>query len=173
MSEKKITVKDFVKQYKKLNSDATKNIYIKSMIKDDCYIPYAVKIATANTILENSCFDKDGNIKFDSCKKYLMYVWAIFSLYTDIELEVKNIMDEYDMLEKEDLVSMVILLIPKREMEIFDTVLKMRQDDLIANYCGLENYLERKSMKMSGDINDFLSTVLNLLEIKSTENMES
>lgn len=166
MSEKKITVKDFVKQYKKLNSDATKNIYIKSMIKDDCYIPYAVKIVTANTILENSCFDKDGNIKFDSCKKYLMYVWAIFSLYTDIELEVKNIMDEYDVLQKEGLVDIIIDSISDIEKKEFDYVLKMRQDDFVANYCGFENYIERK---LKNELKQMDNGLNNLLQILSQQ----
>lgn len=168
MSEKKITVKDFVKQYKKLNSDATKNIYIKSMIKDDCYIPYAVKIATANTILENSCFDKDGNIKFDSCKKYLMYVWAIFSLYTDIELEVKNIMDEYDVLQKEGLIDIIIDSISDIEKKEFDYVLKMRQDDFIANYCGLENYIERKLKNEIKKMDNGLDILLQNLSQQTT-----
>lgn len=144
MNKEKISVDDFVKKYTAFTSDKAKETYMASLMNSSAYISYAVKIVTAQQILQNSCFDKQGKVHIDSCKKYLLYIAAIFNFYTNIRLDETQIMQDYDTLEKLNLINAFIRLMPERELKMFDTVLKMAQDDLLANYCGLEHYLENK-----------------------------
>lgn len=144
MNKEKISVDEFVKKYKAFTSDKAKETYIASLVNMSAYVPYAVKIVTAQQILQSSCFNKQGNIHIDSCKKYLLYIAAIFNFYTNVQLSETQIMQDYDALEKLNVINIFIKLMPERDLKIFDTVLKMSQDDLLANYCGLEHYLEKK-----------------------------
>lgn len=167
--EKRITVDEFLKTYNKFSSDTAKQTYLKTIIKHNQYVGYATKIVMANMILEKSCFNKDtGEVCFDSCKKYLMYVWAVLHMYTLIDMNVEHIMDDYDKLESNNWICLLMSMIPERELKQFDTVLKMRQDDLIANHCGLEHYLDRKMNKGSNEwakvIQPALTTLTQVLE---------
>ena len=87
MSEnKKATVEEFVKKYNQFSSTELKANYVKSMVDENKYIDYLVKVKYAQDIISISCLDKNGNIKLNSPKRYSLYIYTIINLYTYIEV---------------------------------------------------------------------------------------
>ena len=69
MSEnKKVTVEEFVKKYNQFTSTELKTNYVKSMVNENKYIDYLIKVKYAQDIISISCLDKNGNIKLNSPK---------------------------------------------------------------------------------------------------------
>ncbi len=160
----KIEVIELVNQYNKFTSEKLKVDYLKSTIKINTYVNYMSKVFYANQILKNSCYDEKNNVKLDSCKKYLLYIYSIFILYTNINLHEDNLINEYDLLESNNLVDEIIKLIPDKEVHTFDTVLKMCQDDMMSNYYELHGYIDKKLKDFYPEIATSIKPLLKSLD---------
>lgn len=130
--EKNITVKQFVDSYTKLTNDTTKQTLLDS-IKTVDYMDYSLVTYYANQILANSCFDENGNIHIDSCKKYLMTVFTLINAYTSIKCTPENWVEEYDLLNKNGLLPIIIARIPDNAVKDLENFLQMKFDDLMTN----------------------------------------
>ena len=78
MEIKNIEVKDFVDRYTKFNTTTAKESYLKTAVKFVDYMNFEIVEVLCDQILANSCMDKNGNVKVDTCKKYLMYIYVIY-----------------------------------------------------------------------------------------------
>ena len=137
--DKIITVKEFVDGYKKQTDDVTnkKEKYIKKFVGNN-YVNYATKLSVADQIVQLSSTNQvdgqvNGQIKINSSLRYLLYVFNLIDLYTNITVDFSNILEEYDLLEEQGLVDELIRLMPQREVTSFETILKMVFDDFIQN----------------------------------------
>lgn len=149
MSEnKKATVEEFVKKYNQFNSTELKANYVKSMVDENKYIDYLVKVKYAQDIISISCLDKNGNIKLNSPKRYSLYIHTIINLYTYIEIPENKWNECLDLLEKNNLIEVIMTTISKSEIKRFDTVLKMCQDDLMVNNYEIQGYISRNIEKI-------------------------
>lgn len=134
MSENaKITVTEFVTRYNSLKSNDVREKYAESMIIKDKYVDYLVKQKYAQDIISISCLDNKGHIKINSCKKYMMYINTLLTLYTNIEMSEKNCVAEFDMLDRENLIDTLLKYIPEEELGKFDTIMQMCYDDFMTN----------------------------------------
>lgn len=144
MSEnKKVTVEEFIKKYNQFTSTELKCNYVKSMVDENKYIDYLVKVKYAQDIISISCLDENGNIKLNSPKKYSLYIYTIIDLYTYIEIPENKWNECLDLLEKNNLLEVIMTAISKSEIKRFDTILKMCQDDLMINNYEIQGYISR------------------------------
>ena len=120
-----------------------KEEYLKTVIKVKPYIGYGIKIFLADTIIKTSCL-KEGRVYIDSCKKYMLYIYALIDTYTNIEINQKEWMSQYDRLDSLGLIEPILALIPEKERSTFKTILDMKLDDLMTNRYGIYAYIDEQ-----------------------------
>ena len=124
----KISVQDFVDKINRYASKDAKNKYIESIVLKDKYVDYMTKVTLVRDFTNKSCLDQNGNVKMNSCGKYLMYVRTILSLYTKLELDNDNpsgFFHEFDMLNKYRIIDDIMKNVPKSELSEWDTIMSM------------------------------------------------
>ena len=141
--ENAITIDKLIDGYLKRTSSKMKEEYLKTVIKVKPYVSYGVKIFLADTIIKTSCL-KDGRVYIDSCKKYLLYIYALIDTYTNIEINQKEWMFQYDRLDSLGLIEPILALIPEKERSTFKTILDMKLDDLMTNKYGIYAYIDEQ-----------------------------
>ena len=141
--ENAITIDKLIDGYLKRTSIKMKEEYLKTVIKVKPYVSYGVKIFLADTIIKTSCL-KDGRVYIDSCKKYLLYIYALIDTYTNIEINRKEWMFQYDRLDSLGLIEPILALISEKERATFKTILDMKLDDLMTNRYGIYAYIDEQ-----------------------------
>ncbi len=163
MEIKNIEVKDFVDRYTKFNTTTAKESYLKTAVKFVDYMNFEIVEVLCDQILANSCMDKNGNVKVDTCKKYLMYIYTIFSQYTNITVHSDKWLEEFNLLSKAGLVEAVCQLMPESLITTLDSVLKMKTDDMMTNYYEPHAFISNQIIKyvpmIHGVIDKFLEGV--------------
>lgn len=167
--EKKIGIDELIKGLESKRSQEARDRYLTSKIKTIDYINFEVLTVIADSIVANSMFDKDGNIKIDSCKKYLLYVYSIINVFTNIDVHEDKWMQEYNKLNKNNLIEVIVGMIPERTVSEFDSILKMKSDDLITNYYSINAYIDRKLVQLYPVINKGIDGLLSIAEQMSKE----
>ena len=141
--ENAITIDKLIDNYLKRTSIKMKEEYLKTVIKIKPYVSYGVKIFLADTIIKASCL-KDGRVYIDSCKKYMLYIYALIDTYTNIEINQKEWMSQHDRLDSLGLIEPILALIPEKERSTFKTILDMKLDDLMTNRYGIYAYIDEQ-----------------------------
>lgn len=171
-----ISVQDLVAKYKSLNSATAKDNYLKSVIKIKPYVGYAEKLVYINNVLKNSCYDANGNLHIDSAKRYILYIQALLMAYTNIGIDLTQPIQDYDRLESNGLLEIILEAIPENELQVFDTMLKMKQDDLMTNYYDIHGYLDKKLKDfyphIGGAVSGFLEKAGKFLEQLDEKKLE-
>lgn len=174
---KVIDVKDFVAGYSKLNTQAAKETYLKTTVKFIDYINFEVVETLCDQILSNSYLDANGNIKVDTCKKYLMYVYVIFDQYTNIDVHSNNWLEEFNLLSRSGLIEMVCQAVPESLMTTLDSVLKMKSDDLMTNYYEPHAFIRNQVIKyvpiIHGTIDKILSNIEKIIKEIDWDKLEN
>ena len=173
--DKIITVKEFVDGCKKQTDDVTnkKEKYIKKFVGNN-YVNYATKLSVADQIVQLSSTNQvdgqvNGQIKINSSLRYLLYVFNLIDLYTNITVDFSNILEEYDLLEEQGLVDELIRLMPQREVISFETILKMVFDDFIQNNYENHDFISNQVQRI---VDIFTATTSPLIE-KIKEKVEN
>lgn len=146
--ENALSIDKLIENYLKRTSTKMKEEYLKAAIKVKPYVGYGAKVFLANTIINTTCL-KDGRVHIDSCKKYLLYVFSLIDTYTNIEVDSKNWMLQYDRLDSLGLIEPILALIPEKEIVTFKTILDMKLDDLMTNRYGIHAYIEEQMDRFS------------------------
>ena len=156
--------KEFIKKYAVAKD---KEKFIDKHIKVK-YLPYQRKIAEAKKIVELTMYSEVNGKKVfqqNSPLFYLMFVMRTILCYTDITWEEsENIVEVYNTLCESDVFEPLILSIPQKEYDAFNTVLYMVKDDEMENYRSLAGFFDSKV--------DALSMVLNTLA-EAAEQLEN
>lgn len=142
----KISVQDFVDKINRYASKDAKNKYIESIVLKDKYVDYMTKVTLVRDFTNKSCLDQNGNVRMNSCGKYLMYVRTILSLYTKLELDEDSssgFFHEFDMLNKYRIIDDIMKNVPKSELSEWDTIMSMCHQDLITNNYEIHGYISR------------------------------
>lgn len=173
---KEFKVKEFAEKYGK-NSDALKDTFLKNNLKTEKYIGYSLKMDAAKRIVESTSLAmepviKDGKIakkengepeyqrknriKIDSNMRYILYVYTIIQMYTNIDIDGGKMLDEFDVLNKAGLIEAIFSKIPEKEIKEFSTVLQMTYDDFIQNNCNAQAFVSNQVQRFT----EFLGLVL-------------
>lgn len=171
--ENALSIDKLIENYLKRTSTKMKEEYLKSAIKVKPYVGYGAKVFLANTIINTTCL-KDGRVHIDSCKKYLLYVFSLIDTYTNIEVDSKNWMLQYDRLDSLGLIEPILALIPEKEIVTFKTILDMKLDDLMTNRYGVHAYIDEQMDRfnnIASEIGKAFSPLIEKLEkqIKSLD----
>lgn len=161
--ENGITIDKLIDGYLKRTSVKIREEYLKVVIKVKPYVGYGTKIFLADTIIKTSCLN-DGQIYIDSCKKYLLYIYTLIDTYTNIELNQKDLMIQYDRLDSIGLIEPILALIPEKERATFKTILDMKQDDLMTNRYGVHAFIKEQMDRLTNVFSEFSKAFSPLVE---------
>ena len=164
-----INVNDFVNKYSKFSTTTAKESYLKTAVKFVDYINFEVVEVLCDQILAVSCYDKNGNVKVDTCKKYLMYIYTIFDQYTNIAVHADKWLEEFNALSKAGLVEEVCQLMPDYLITTLDSILKMKTDDMMTNYYEPHAFISNQILKYTPMIHSVIDKFLKGVEQISKE----
>lgn len=167
----KISIDDLIKGYDKLQSIQAKDRYLKEKVKYTEYTNFEVACFYADKIIANSMFDKNGDIKVDSCQKYLQYVFTLLSFYTNIDVHANQWVLEFNKLKRYGLLEKIIDGVPETEIDTLEAVLEMKSNDAITNYYNIQNWATKKLGEFYPYIAKGINDVLESLS-KSFENLD-
>ena len=177
MTERKINmnkdfnVKSFVEEYEKQLTDADKEKFLRSKLKTEKYVSYADKIALAENIVksssyalikENGALKQTDRIALNSPMRYILFVMTIADKYTNIEVNFKNIMPEFDALNFNGLIEVIFDKIGTKETAEFNTVVEMVLNDFMANKYQFKNYINDALSKVSGIVEKCVPLIDNI-----------
>lgn len=140
----KISIDDLIKGYDRLQSIQAKDRYLKEKVKYTEYTNFEVACFYADRIVANSMFDKNGDIKVDSCQKYLQYIFALLAFYTNVDVHAEQWILEFNKLRRYSLLEKIIEGIPEAEVNTLDAVLEMKANDAMTNYYNIQNWATKK-----------------------------
>ncbi len=166
----KITIKQFVEGYSNLKSVQLRDKYITENLETKDYIPYNLKMAMAQSIVNCSCFDENKNLKISSPTRYLLYIRTLITKYTNLKENSENssFLEEYDALFSTGLLEKVMSKIPEKELVEFETVVQMTFDDVVKTYTSPNVFISEQINK----ITSVFSAVLKPLAAQMTETLE-
>lgn len=135
---------EFIKEYQKA---ADKSRFMKKHIVNT-YVPYEVKISESKEIIKRTCY-KDVNGKRvysqDSPSYFMLFMLRVITNYTDIEYgEGADALIAFNAFSEAELLEEIILAIPKKEYDTFNTILQMCKDDEMENYRSLAGFFDTK-----------------------------
>lgn len=135
---KEYTVKEFVEGYENSQDDNSVWKFIsENIIIVNDYINFISKVNLCDLLVDTTCKDKAGNIRFDSVTRDMLYKLNLINLYTNINIEFGNtdnpLYNQYDLLQKHGFLSYMIDAIPKTELDEFDQILASKLSDFKNN----------------------------------------
>ena len=145
-----MTIKNFLKQFK---TSTNRKKTCEARIKET-YVPYAMKLVTCKNIIFSSSYriikDSEGNktgeeFMVNTPAKIMLFSMELIRLYTDVEVDLANITECFDELEREDAVVELLGAIPEREFNRFKSLLEMVYDDVYENSRSLAGYFDHNS----------------------------
>ena len=164
MNTVEIEVKNFVDKYNKFNTSAAKESYLKTAVKFVDYLDFETVEYLCDSILMNSCMDKEGNVKVNTCRKYVLYIFTIFNNYTNIKVDAKDWMAQFNMLSKAGLIEAVCQLMPENLITTLDSVLKMKSDDMMTNYYEPHAFIRNQVVKYVPLVHKIIDKMLEGIE---------
>ena len=136
---KEYTVKEFVDIYEKCLDEDKMTFVHKNIELVNYYIDFVNKVNLCDLLIDTTCKDKFGNIRFDSVTREMLYKLNLINLYTNINVEFGNeenpLYDQYDLLQKHGLVYYAINIIPVGELREFKDILDKKVRDFKNNNC--------------------------------------
>lgn len=168
---KDFNVKSFVEEYEKCSNNDDKAKFLKSKLKTEKYMPYADKLALAENIVKSSSYAmvKEGDalkqtdrIALNSPMRYILFVMTIVDKYTNIEVNFKNIMPDFDALNFNGLIEVIFDKIGTKETAEFNTVVEMVLNDFMANKYQFKNYINDALSKVSGIVEKCVPLIDNI-----------
>ena len=155
---KDFNVKSFVEEYEKCSNNDDKAKFLKSKLKTEKYLPYADKLAFAENIVNHSSYamiKEDGVLKktdriaLNSPMRYILFVMTVVDKYTNIEVNFKNIMPDFDALNFNSLIEVIFERVGDKETAEFNTVVEMVLNDSMANKYQFKNYIDDTLLKVT------------------------
>lgn len=142
--------------------------FIVSRIKTK-YVPLEEKQARANLIVENTMFEKDdkGNKNFHvNSVAYHMFVFlTLVDMYTDVEINYKESLAQYNKLKESECFDFIIPRINKDDMAEFKLVLESMRNDVITNECNICTYIDKQIRRISKLAVSALSPIVENIDI--------
>ena len=181
---KDFNVKSFVEEYEKQLSDADKAKFLRNKLKTEKYMPYADKLAIADNIVKHSSYavvKEDNELKqtdriaLNSPMRYILFVMTVVDKYTNIEVNFKNIMPEFDALNFNSLIEVIFEKVGDKETAEFNTVVDMVLNDFMANKYQFKNYINDTLSRVSGIVEKcvpLIDNIANKLDSMSEEDVK-
>lgn len=168
-----MTAKEFMEGLSKMQSEEGIKAYMLKHIKIYPYLPFQIKMTTANTIINGSSYDANGHFHVNSCKKRILFVDAVLRYYTNIHLNPDEIFGEYDIVQKNGIYDFVRSQIPEKELLEFSAVVDMVYSDLLTNEYEPRNYIDKQLSKLKefgNPIAQMIQKTIDKIDVEKLQN---
>lgn len=185
-----MTIKNFVNEYTK-RADQLKEQYLKENLKITSYVPFLRKDAIAQVIVDRSTYKyenytkedgtiglkKTDEIRINSITQYILFCRVLIENYTNLEIETKEFVEEYDALKECGLLDKLMVgnenvppMIPVSEISELRTLIDMKQKDELTNRCEIHNFISGQVTRFGELIGITLKPVMDKIS-EQLENM--
>lgn len=157
----KITVKDLVNEY---NSTATnqRSKWLKETVVINKHVSWSSKVTLAKAIISASCFDENMNFHVDTPKRTLLTAVGIFTLYTNIDFDDKNIVNDWDVLAESELILKLSSMVNSQsDSDSFEKIVDMVYEDAKINEYEPHAFITKKLMDMWPHISEAVMPLIN------------
>lgn len=164
--EKKITVDELKKKVEAARKTKKDYPFAKHIIRE--YLSHAEKLALVKGVVNASSYVEVNGKKIykrDTPLRMFLFSMRLITLYTDIEINISKIDDEYDKLVSSGAMNGLLSSIPSEEINILQGMLDLVQDDLETNTRDFISFLESK-IELVGIAFNTLLDVLDRPDIK-------
>lgn len=139
--------KEFIEVYEGLEASIDYEEFMEQYIYRT-YVPFAEKLDVAFRIAKHSTHKvlDDGKEIFhvNSVLRHILYTMSIVDLYTEINVDFDNIVEEYDMLDEYDLLDWFSENIPEREQNKLYSLVESYVNDVYMNESNIVNCIDNK-----------------------------
>lgn len=170
-------VDTFLKLYNTKRTDEEKVEVIKQIMKNN-KVSYSDKVDRAGIIAQNSYHvkqkDLDGNerevFQQNSAAKYMLYYLTLVDLYTNLEIDYKQSLETFEMLNG-DIIDIVVGLIDDREKKEFQMLLDFACDDLLVNEYEPHAFIRSQVDRFGYLIGTILAPVLENMDLDKMQGL--
>ena len=145
-------IKDFINDFNKLKTDEDRKTFVEQIVVVD-YVPFIEKADACLKIINDTWYKKDEmgrkKLHITSTGTYVLYTMVIINKYTDLDVDFKDTITQYDLLNKEGLLGIIMLCIPEKELSEFKMILEMTQNDVSQNEYYAPAYISNRIESIS------------------------
>ena len=184
--DKNYSIKDFVEKYETQIINSDKTSFLKYQLKTEKYLPYSDKAVAAEKIVKNTSYaivkDENGGqltrtnrIKINSPMRYILFVMTVIDKYTNLEVNFKDVMPEFDLLNKNGLIEIIFDKIGSKEVSEFNTVVDMVLNDFMTNEYEFKNFITERLSQLNDmvqKVSPIINNVVNKIEQLSDEDAD-
>lgn len=141
-------IKDFIEHFNMLTNDEDKESFLKQTVTTT-YVPFIEKADICAKVINDTWYVKDPitdkrKLHITSTGTYVLYTMAVINKYTSLEVDFKNTVSQYDLLNNGNYLGMLMAYIPENELVEFRRVLEMTQNDVLQNEYYAPAYLAER-----------------------------
>lgn len=161
-------VEEFVKEYCNV-VDNMQDKYIGNNVEIIDYVSVVDKINDAKRIISATSYSMDNNgvrtgeIEIDTVNANVLSKLQMIDRYTNIDIDFGNVISEYDLLSRYNLVNQLLSLIPEHEFYEYTNIFDATLSDFMKNKCS-------GSLWVKNNLSSFMSIVSLIAPI--VENMD-
>lgn len=185
--QKDFTVQEFVDKHNKFAGDTLKGTFVRENLKTEEYVPYNKKMALAEKIVKSSTYatesviePENGNIKYqqtnkiqvNSCTRYVLFVYTVIQIYTNINMDSAKMLDEFDLLNREGLIEQIFGRINEKELQEFNKVVQMTFDDFMLNNTTPQSFISNQVQRITDVLGVMLKPIIDKLSNMSEEELQ-
>lgn len=125
-----------------------KQDFILTIMKQDVYVPFETKCELCEKIIEATRTDHSDDkmtvYKMDTAGEYMLYSMTLVMQYTNLDVDFKNVLDQFNVLNKSGALHLIISFISEKERAEFDMIKQMKGSDFYENHFSTRAYLSQK-----------------------------
>lgn len=154
---------EFMESYKEKSEGDRINFLKEHIVKS--YIPLEEKDVRSQIIINNSYYDENGNFKVNSVAKYMFTFLTIVDMYTDIAINFKDGLNEYNKLNCLEVLDDIVSLINEKDLDEFKNIINMKCDDIIINEYEPHSFIKTQVERFGELIGATLSPILEKIDL--------
>lgn len=170
-------IETFVRLYNTKKTDEERIDLVKERMNGK-HVSFSDKVNHAD-IIAKQCYyqkEKDANgverevFKQNSAAKYMFYSLTVVKLYTDLDVDFKKALEQFEMLNGE-ILDDIMNLVDQRELKEFQMILDFACDDIITNEYELHSFIRKEVERFGNLVGATLAPVLQSLDMDKVEEM--
>lgn len=159
---------EFMELYDNFEETDKRVIFIKEHIVKS-YIPLEEKDVRSQIIINNSYYDENGNFKVNSTAKHMFTFLSIVDMYTDIDINFKDALNEYNKLDASMALDDILSMIDEKDLNEFKIILNMKCNDVITNEYEPHSFIKKQVERFVELIGEALSPIIEKIDLNNLE----
>jgi len=170
-------IETFVRLYNTKKTDEERIDLIKERMNGK-HVSFSDKVNHADIIAKQCYYQKENDangverevFKQNSAAKYMFYSLTVVKLYTDLDVNFKKALEQFEMLNGE-ILDDIINLVDQRELKEFQMILDFACDDIITNEYELHSFIGKEVERFGNLVGATLAPILQSLDMDKVEEM--